>query len=376
MWKYPIIDLHATWLVMNPIQGCPNRCKYCFLNGINLTGKKPEELVQPEEAVKLLKESRLYNKEIPICIESQTDAFATPANIKYVMRLLEELDKEKIMNPKIFITKCGITEEFITKVEELKNKGHKFVFFLSYSGLDNDIEIGIDNEKIKNNFIKLFKANLDIVHYWRPFIPQNSSKDKILEVYNFVKNYAKCSIAIGLKVQDNILENMKFWPDLINKENVTKAESVWDKNAYESIYLNNTLLNNDYPIYQTTSCALAYVLKQGERNAFYNEKECLNYNKCPESQRKICEKYYKKNLNITENQVFKMLDDLKIEYSKENTQIKINEHKKGIEITNIELEMKEFTYLTQMTKHKIYANKDEKDYYWNTSVNNANKIFL
>ena len=71
-----------------------------------------------------------------------------------------------------------------------------------------------------------------------------------------------------------------------------------------------------------------------------------------------------------------MLDDLKIEYSKENTQIKINEHKKGIEITNIELEMKEFTYLTQMTKHKIYANKDEKDYYWNTSVNNANKIFL
>lgn len=376
MWKYPIIDLHATWLVMNPIQGCPNRCKYCFLNGINLTGKKPKELVQPEEAVKLLKESRLYNKEIPICIESQTDAFATPANIKYVMKLLEELDKEKIMNPKIFITKCGITEEFIAKIKELKNKGHKFVFFLSYSGLDKDIEIGIDKQKIKNNFVKLYKSNLDIVHYWRPFIPQNSSKEKILEVYNFVKNYAKCSIAIGLKVQNNILENMKFWPVLMNQDNVTKAESVWDKNAYELIYLNNTLLNNDYPIYQTTSCALAYVLKSGERNAFYKEKECLNYNKCPENQRKICENYYKKNANITESQIFKMLDDLKIEYSKENTQIKINEDKKGIEITNIKFEMKEFTYLTQMTKHKIYANKDENDYYWNTSVNNANKIFL
>ena len=90
------------------------------------------------------------------------------------------------MNPKIFITKCGITEEFITKVEELKNKGHKFVFFLSYSGLDKDIEIGIDKEKIKNNFIKLFKANLDIVHYWRPFIKENSSHDIVEKVYNFV----------------------------------------------------------------------------------------------------------------------------------------------------------------------------------------------
>ena len=41
MYKYPIVDLHATWLVLNPIQGCPNRCKYCFLNGVQLTGVKP-----------------------------------------------------------------------------------------------------------------------------------------------------------------------------------------------------------------------------------------------------------------------------------------------------------------------------------------------
>lgn len=28
---YPIVDVHATWLVLNPIQGCPKKCKYCFL---------------------------------------------------------------------------------------------------------------------------------------------------------------------------------------------------------------------------------------------------------------------------------------------------------------------------------------------------------
>lgn len=376
MWKYPIIDLHATWLVMNPIQGCPNRCKYCFLNGLNLTGKKPVELVNPKEAVKLLKESRLYNEEIPICIESQTDAFSTPDNTKYVIRLLEELDKEKIMNLKIFITKCNISQEFICKVKELKKRGHKFIFFLSYSGLDKDIEVGIDKKNIKNNFIKLYEADLDIIHYWRPFIPQNSSKEKILEVYNFVKKYAKCSIAIGLKVQENIIDYMDFWPALMETSNITKAESIWEKNAYECIYSKDSILKSEYPIYQTTSCAIAYVLKKGERNSFYNEKECLNYNKCPESQRKICKEYYKNNSEITEGQIFNMLDNLKVQYKREDTKIEIYEDNKKIEISNIELGMKEFTYLTQVTKHKVYANKNEKDYYWNTSVNNADKILL
>ena len=27
---YPIVDVHATWLVLNPIQGCPKKCRYCL----------------------------------------------------------------------------------------------------------------------------------------------------------------------------------------------------------------------------------------------------------------------------------------------------------------------------------------------------------
>ena len=95
------------------------------------------------------------------------------------------------MNLKVFITKCLIPNEFIKIIKSLENKKHKFLFFISYSGLENDIEVGINKENIKNNFINLNKYNLPIVHYWRPFLPQNSDKEKILEVYNFVKHYAK-----------------------------------------------------------------------------------------------------------------------------------------------------------------------------------------
>lgn len=376
MWKYPIIDLHATWLVINPIQGCPNRCQYCFLNGVNLTGKKPVELTSPEKAVKMLKTSRLYDEKIPLCIESQSDAFSTPSNIEYTKELVRELDKQEIKNPKIFITKCKIPLTFIKEIKKMQEKGHKFIFFLSYSGLDKDVEVGINKENIKNNFINLANNGIDIVHYWRPFIPQNSTEDKIIEVYNFVKKYAKCSIAIGLKVQKNIIKNMKFWNLLEENPNVVNAESIWDKRAYDYIYSENSKLTEKYPIYQSTSCALAYVLKESERNSLYHKQACLECNKCPSKQRKICKNFYDEPKEICKEEIISLLNRLSIKYSKDNLVVLINNQEKSITLKNVKLTMKDFTFLTQKTRYKIYAEKSDNDYYWNTSINNAKILLL
>ena len=375
MFQYPIIDLHATWLVINGIQGCPNRCKYCFLNGINLTGKKPTILVQPSEAIKMLKESKYFNEQIPICIGTQTDIFSTPQNIEYAIELLDEIDKNLIFNPIVFITKCLVPQYFIDIVNKYKKKQHIFIFFLSYSGLESDVERGINKEKIKANFINLYRNNIDIVHYWRPFIPQNSTKEKILEVYDFVKNYAKASVAIGLKVQENIMEELSFWKELINIPNICKAESVWKKEGYEFIWGKESLIDKDYPIYQTTSCALAYVLNSCDRNAFLGSDVCDKINNCPMSQRKICRAHMTYN-DISEISVFNLLCKVKGNIDKNDVKININNEKRIISIEGVKLSMKDFTYLTQNTCYNIIAKKDENDYYWNTSVNNAKQLYI
>ena len=235
-YSSPVIDLHASWIAVNPIQGCPNNCKYCFLNGLNLTNVKPKILTTPNETVKMLMNSVYYYRNIPICIGTETDIFATPANIKYATELLEEIDRNNIMNLKVFITKCWIPDSFIETIKKLENKGHKFLFFISYSGLDNDIEKGINKENIKQNFIRLNRFNIPIVHYWRPFLSQNSEKEKILEVYNFVKDYAKCSVAIGLKVKESYKNNLCFWSELEKVEETVCAESIWPKDAYKAIW--------------------------------------------------------------------------------------------------------------------------------------------
>lgn len=347
MYNYPIIDLHATWLVVNPIQGCPNKCKYCFLNGVGLTGVKPIELLTPIETIKLLKESKLYNSEIPICIESQSDAFATPQNIKYVKELIELMHKHHIMNTKIFITKCQIPDHFISYLKKYKAAGHNFIFFLSYSGLDNDIEIGINKINIKSNFIKLKENDFDIIHYWRPFIPQNSSKEKIIEVINFVKQYAKCSIAIGLKAQNTFIDKLDFWEDIKKYPEAPFAESIWTKEAYEYIYGSNSILNSDYPIFQSTSCAIAYLKKECDRNAFYGSDICINYNKCPESQRKICDNYYKHiKKNISEKTIQTLLENLNLDTK--NTKITIDYELRQIFLDGVSLRNETF-YLLNTT---------------------------
>lgn len=375
IYKYPIIDLHATWLVINPIQGCPNRCKYCFLNGVGLTGVKPNVLVSAREAVHMLKESILYNEQIPICIESQSDAFATSNNIEYVKELIDIMDEQKIMNTKIFITKCNIPESFIEFLKKYKKLGHSFIFFLSYSGLDSDIELGVNKTNIKNNFIKLKENEFDIIHYWRPFIPQNSSKKKIMEVVDFVKQYAKCSVAIGLKAQKTFMDKIDFWDEIKKYPEAIYAESIWTKEAYEYIYGKNSIINNNYPIFQTTSCAIAFVKRECDRNAFYDSEICKKYNKCPENQRRICKDYYNAiNKNISEDIIIELLKNLKVDIK--NIKVHINYNLMQIIIDGVELGMKEFTYLTQITRFKVIAKKMNEDYYWNTSVNNAKQLHI
>ncbi len=372
---YPIIDVHATWLAFNPVQGCPNKCRYCFLNGIGMTHKKPIVLCSAEEAVDKLLNSPYYLPDFPICFFSQTDAFATPDNIAYLTKVLQIMHERKILNPKIFITKCFIPIEFINLCEEYESCGEKFIFYLSYSGLENDIEIGINKEKIKQNFINLHNHNQKIIHYWRPLLPQNSSVSKIQEIIKFVKNYALASVIVGLKVQTNIIENFDFWPEMLNcKEKALNAECIWTKEAYEILFGDNEKqIFGDYPIFQSNSCALALALGITDRNAFWKSYYCEKVNNCPKLQKQRCKEYYEK---IDKKSLLEKVKDilLKIGYDINNLKIELKEN--FLIIENIELMQRDLTYLTQVTHMKIKANKSKDDIYWNSSLANKKPVII
>jgi len=363
---FPIVDVHATWLVLNPIQGCPKKCKYCFLGERGLNQIKPNILVSPEEATIMLLKNKFYNSDIPLCLISQSDAFSTKETLEYLTQLIENLMDKNIKNPIVFITKCHIPEHFIKFIDKYEKMGHEFIFFLSYSGLDHTIELGVDKKIIEENFVNLSKYNKKIIHYWRPFIKENSIPEVIEHVYNYVKKYCLASVAIGLKTTDNIIDNIE-WEQLKDKrEEALKSDNVWNEFAYNYVY--SELKNrDDYPIFQTTSCALGYALKKADRKFFYGTDICTNCNKCPSVQRKRCELKNENYKIPTKKDILKFLKKINKVVSLEQIEVKDG----LVIIKDIELSFNEISYLTDSLETKVITKKKENDYYWNTSINNA-----
>jgi tRNA A37 methylthiotransferase MiaB len=62
IWS-PVVDQHATWIAVNPIQGCPAACAYCFLHERRQAAVRPEIVASPVETVELLLKSQYYEKE-------------------------------------------------------------------------------------------------------------------------------------------------------------------------------------------------------------------------------------------------------------------------------------------------------------------------
>jgi DNA repair photolyase len=362
--KEPIIDMHDTWLVINSIQGCTNGCKYCFLQGINNNLTYPQIIVPAEEVVERLLSYKYYDSKIPICLLPGTDAFLNANNINYMHQLLNIIDKKEISNPIVLITKCLIPENILDDLERLTKKGKEIIVFLSYSGLTSKYEPNIKKENIILNFKHLAARGVRIIHYYRPFIPENSSAKQITEMLDFVDNYTKVSQIGGLKLRSDFIDKI----DIVDlkqhtKEELLNASCIWPKEAYDYFYHD---YNHSHSVFQTNQCAIAETLEKACPQ-FYGTYECHNYNHCSKEQRIRCAqakkvqeqdlitklKYYLEKLNITNYEII--------------------EEKNNIILKGEELTTSDAAYLTIVLGYKItIENNDDK--HFKSSMTNSKPL--
>lgn len=284
----PVIDQHASWLALNPVQGCPKRCRYCFLNQFDLTGVAPAQLKTPAEAVDILTSSPLYGRDRVVALFTWTDVMATVANRAYLGGLLGELVNRDCPNPIVLITKCGIPADTITVINSARSAGLRIIVYLSYSGLDAGIEAGIRHEHIRANFAHLHEAGIPIVHYWRPAFPASATTEAMEHVLDLAARYAACTMAAGLKVEPSAVDRLAVhWPQLANTPGVTEAECVYPRPFWDFIHATGER-HAGYPVFHTNSCALAYVLGQADRFGIFGGPVCTRRNLCPADQRERC----------------------------------------------------------------------------------------
>jgi len=367
-----VIEMHSSWLAINSIVGCPNGCKYCLLQATNDNNCFPRQLVSPKEAVNQLLEYKYYDKDIPLCLLPNTDVFVNSKNIEYLLDLLQELENQNIKNDLIIITKCNITDNVIKKVNKIKEKGQNVVFYISYSGLGKDIEPRISEEILQNNFKKLKENNIDVIHYFRPFLPQNSDPKRIEEILNFVNKYTDVSVTTGLALIETFIDKIECWNEVkVNRELCLKANCVWPESAWN-------YFNEDYShkqqVFQTNTCGLNTKLKRPSTQ-YYGTEECLNYNHCSKEQRERCKLAHQElKKELIKEKCLILLT--KLGFNTES--IEFNFDKFGsLELRNIDLKISDASYLSYKLGVKVYisTNKIVSNTY-NSTLNGAKPLVL
>ena len=367
-----LVDMHSSWLVINSIVGCTNACKYCLLqdSGNNLCS--PKVLGTPQQAISELLSFKYYDKSLPLCLFPNTDIFLNESNIQYLSDTLDGLERNNIGNDLVLITKCLIPNEILSRLKAIQDNGRNIVVYLSYSGLDKDIEPNVRHEDIRQNFINLHNLGIPIVHYYRPFIPQNSSLEKIKETLDFVHQYTPVSATMGLMYVPTMLDKQNFWEELQNVdiEELQRAISIWPEDAWDYFYNN---YDSEQFFYQTNTCALNTILSKPSTQ-YYGTYECNNFNNCSPEQRERCQSCTKQ-INESEticrlNQLFAQLginDDYSYEFDDQH----------GLKITGISLDVKSLSYLSYLLGVKVYvANGRGLNDIYNSTLNGAKPLVL
>ncbi len=286
----PVVDQHATWLAVNPLQGCPKACAYCFLNERGQTAVRPEQLANPPRTVELLLGSDLYSPERAVALYTWTDVMALPASRAHLAELLGLLAGRRLPNPVVLITKCHVPPDTVERIAAARAAGLQVLVYVSYSGLGRDVERGIRHEAVRGNFPALADAGIPVVHYWRPAFPESAVPATMHSVLGLARRYARCTVAAGLKVEPAALPRLRrLWPELAEAPGVTQAEGVYPRAFWEFLAQADRHAPG-HPLFHTNACALAYVLGQTDRFAVFGTPVCRERNHCPAGQRERCQR--------------------------------------------------------------------------------------
>lgn len=285
----PVVAHHGTWIAVNPVQGCPKGCDYCYLTARAQTRHRPWELMSPRGTVQIIQTVPYYSSDAILALYTCTDALSTPRNRQHLRCLLSELREANVRNPVCLITKCGITQPIVDELRLRKKLGLLTIVYLSYSGLDSSIEKGVDHNVLRSNFPLLAQESIPVVHYWRPFIPQNGTAARMSSVLDWSSRFATCSVAVGLKVTEPEIDSLlRLWPDLANYlPDAFVADSVWPEEAWTFIHSVGKYYPR-YPIYHENTCALAYIMGRADWAGAYLGDPCLHHSVCPQTQRDRC----------------------------------------------------------------------------------------
>jgi DNA repair photolyase len=369
--RIPLISQHSSWISLDPIQGCPFSCSYCYLKPLGLAPKRSKVISSnPKKIYSQLINYRFFNKQVftsapliahaPIAIGNYTDMCMNERNRGFLISLLVQHKKVIPHIPVCILTKSILDKKFL---EVLNNLNIKICIFISISFLPNEFENDIPSpDKLLENF-KLVSEfqNIKSIHWWRPFtsisVKDYSYGEKQIE--QLIKYRASCSVIIGLaygeKLKNEFLNDRNpFSRFFIDKcKQYSKTHMILEANILKKIL--DIAKKKSYTILKSTSCAISLQLGHPCYNARFRKmhyfKNCLA-STCPSFQKKMCYKIGS-SYKIPSRS---LLDELAKFLNIDRKVIKFNKSLDAILIDSV-LDHEQQSFLTQSASFPILAKK-------------------
>jgi len=367
----PVIDQHATCIAVNPLQGCPKACVYCFLNERGLTNVRPQEIANPEATLRQLLASRFYESHRVLALYTWTDVMVSEESRQHLIGLLKLMRQARLPNVVTLITKAYITDRVLDAIARAREDGIRVIVYLSYSGMGPEIERGVSHARLRQNFARLQDRSIPIIHYWRPVFPESAVLETMTHVLDLAVKHAHCSIVAGLKVEQKARVRLaQYWPELLDHPGVETAEGVYPAEFWKFV-LTPPARYSDYPIYHSNSCALAYVLQREEHLALFGTPVCTVRNRCPFEQRQRCQVGIRNLPPLQRDTVAEHLK--KLGYVDVIFDIDVDTRTMHLAApipTNV------LSALTQSLGARVSALRDPNDSYWNSGIAGAQPLVL
>ncbi|MEV4787697.1 hypothetical protein AB0K53_20005 [Streptomyces tuirus] len=220
----------------------------------------------------------------------------TAANQDYLRAFATELAGADLSRPLVVVTKGRMPRPLALALDDLNIA---VVIFCSQSFHRTTLELRTEKGPVLAPD-QTFDAgaecrdikNIAMVHFWRPIVRKSvPSADWAVRAVRRLKDSGyRCSVAIGLSVGAGIAQEELVQTGLL--EGTAEArDELWDAEAWQDI--NSAAAAVGYPVYRSTSCAIALATGRAEALGVWDcrrgaAEQCLPCH-CPRTQRDLCQ---------------------------------------------------------------------------------------
>lgn len=273
-----VVEYRKSGLSLNHIQGCSLGCAYCIRHTYGLWDEnQPVALMSDTEAVDQLVSHRYFQPHVtPVQLFNRATEPFLPRVRPHTFAVLEDLDKRKLTNHVLVITRHQLKSDDITRLNRLTHL--KVTLLFTYSGIDDE-RIEPYPSHVAAASLKLMSAPTErryrTILYWRPLVPGLNDSADHLAMARELSTHADATVFTGLFYRDEIAEYYK----------ANGVPEPYDDTARRKIVpetLERRIIGafaGSSKLFRKTSCAVSYVHGLPDYNGHYGIRELCDI--CP-----------------------------------------------------------------------------------------------